>query len=264
MLAISMEKSLKISLIQTDTIWESIDRNLDQIDRKTEKLGHDTDLILLPELFSTGFTMGAAKIAESMDGKAVKWMKEKARSLDCLVMGSLVIKENDFFYNRLVTAFPNGNLLHYDKRHLFSYAGEDKVFKAGQKRLVFSYKGFRICPLICYDLRFPVWSRNTEDIDLLIYVANWPDARMTAWDTLLKARAIENLCYVAAVNRVGVDNNKLNYTGHSALYDAMGNTVMNLKTGEEAMGSVTIETSHIQQVRSQFRFLEDRDEFEIR
>lgn len=259
-----MENSLKISLIQTDTIWESIEKNLERIEHKTEQLGRDTDLIILPELFSTGFTMEAAKIAESMDGSAVKWMIKKARSMDCLVMGSLVIKEKGFFYNRLVTAFPNGNLLHYDKRHLFSYAGEDKVFRAGHQRLTFSYKGFKICPLICYDLRFPVWSRNTEQIDLLIYVANWPDARMAAWDTLLKARAIENLCYVAAVNRVGLDNNELNYTGHSAVYDAMGNAVMNLKTGEEAMDAVSIETAHIQKVRSQFRFLEDRDEFDIR
>lgn len=258
-----MKNSLKISLIQADTIWESIDQNLNKIGRKTEKLDRDTDLVILPELFSTGFTMEADKIAETMDGKAVTWMKEKARSMDCLVMGSLVIREEGFFYNRLVAAFPHGDVLSYDKRHLFSYAGEDKVFKAGEQRLIFSYKGFRICPLICYDLRFPVWSRNTEEIDLLIYVANWPDARMMAWDTLLKARAIENMCFVAAVNRVGLDNNGLNYTGHSAVYDAMGETLLSLKTGEEAFEKVSLDAGHIKEVRSKFRFLKDRDEFKI-
>lgn len=256
-------KSLKISLIQTDNVWENIGENLNRLTSKIEQIEEKTDMIILPELFTTGFTMEAGGVAESMDGKGVLWMKKAAKSKNCLVIGSLLIKESGVFFNRLIVAFPNGHLQHYDKRHLFSFAGEDKVFKAGKERLIFEYKGFRICPLICYDLRFPVWARNTENIDLIIFVANWPNARMLAWDTLLKARAIENLCYVVGLNRVGVDNNKLVYTGHSAVYDAMGGTLLNIEPGKEAIGSVSIKLDHIAQTRRQFRFLEDRDSFLI-
>ena len=169
-------------------------------------------------------------------------MLDKARKKDCLILGSLLIAENENFYNRLVVAFPEGEIKYYDKRHLFSYAGEDEVFAQGADRLVFNYKGFTICPLICYDLRFPVWARNTEDIDLLIYVANWPNARMYAWDTLLKARAIENLCYSVGVNRVGVDQNNLAYTGHSAVNNAFGQ-VFTIKGDDLSIlsGSSTLE-----------------------
>ncbi len=257
-------KSLKISLIQTDNVWENIAANLNRLSSKIEQIKEETDMIVLPELFTTGFTMEAGEVAESMDGKGVLWMKKIAKSKNCLVIGSLLIKESGVFFNRLIVAFPNGHLEHYDKRHLFSFAGEDKVFKAGKERITFDYKGFKICPLICYDLRFPVWARNTENIDLIIFVANWPNARMLAWDTLLKARAIENLCYVIGLNRVGEDNNNLIYTGHSAVYDAMGATLMSFKPGEEAVRSVVIDLEHIKQTRGQFRFLEDRDSFTIK
>jgi len=174
-----------------------------------------------------------------------------------------LIKEKGKLYNRFIGALPDGKTVAYDKRHLFSFAGEHEVFEQGTERLVFEFRGFRICPMICYDLRFPVWSRNTENFDLLLYVANWPDARMRAWDTLLKARAIENLCYVAAVNRVGRDRNKLNYVGHSAVIDPMGEVVLSFDEAAEGIKLITINRTHIEKVRRTFRFLEDRDVFTI-
>ena len=258
-----MEQTLKTILVQTDNIWEDIDQNLMNLSVKLEEIEPDTDMIILPELFSTGFTMEAEEAAETMEGKGVHWMIDMAKEKSCVLMGSLLIKEAGHYYNRMIVAFPDATMKHYDKRHLFSFAGEDRVFKAGQDRLVFEYKGFRICPLICYDLRFPVWARNTQEIDLLIYVANWPDARMLAWDTLLKARAIENLCYVIGVNRVGIDNNQLRYTGHSAVYNAMGTDILQLEPAKEEIASVTLRKSHIVETRDKFRFLEDRDSFTI-
>ena len=259
-----MKNTLRISLVQTNTIWEDVRGNLENLSVKMDEIENDTDLIILPELFSTGFTMKAERVAESMTGESVQWMLRQASKKNSLVTGSLLIEEENNFFNRLIVAFPSGELRFYDKRHLFSFAGEDKVFTAGQERLIFEYKGFRICPLICYDLRFPVWSRNTDDIDLLIYVANWPDARMLAWDTLLRARAIENLCFVAAVNRVGVDDNDLVYAGHSGLFDAMGATLLTSEPGKELILSHSIDKTHLHEVRNKFRFLEDRDEFEVK
>jgi len=258
-----MKDTLAISLVQSDTVWQDIGQNLKRLSVKLEAISSEVDIIVLPELFSTGFTMDAEKVAESMTGEAVQWMLGRASEKNSLIIGSLLIKEAGSFYNRLIVAFPNGKIQYYDKRHLFSYAGEDKVFVPGKDRLIFEYKGFRICPLICYDLRFPVWSRNTDNFDLLIFTANWPDARMLAWDTLLRARAIENLCYVAGLNRVGVDNNDLVYTGHSGLYDAMGASLLKLQEGKEDIQSFTIDKSHLNQVRDQFRFLDDKDEFKI-
>lgn len=258
-----MGPQLKISVVQTDNIWENIDANLLSLTEKLKVVSEDTDMIVLPELFSTGFTMQAQHVAETMDGKAVAWMKASATEKQSLVIGSLLISDLGSYYNRLIVAFPNGSIRYYDKRHLFSFAGEDKVFKAGSERLVFEYKGLKICPLICYDLRFPVWARNTEEIDVLIFVANWPNARMLAWDTLLKARAIENLCYVVGVNRVGVDANKLVYTGHSSVYDAMGECILQSEASKEAIYDTILKISHLATVREKFSFLNDRDHFEI-
>lgn len=259
-----MAESLTISLVQSDTVWEDVSMNLERLSQNIEHLKDDTDMIILPELFSTGFTMNASALAESMSGRGVTWMLEAAKTKNCVVIGSLLIEEDDKYYNRLIVAFPEGHTVHYDKRHLFSFAGEDKVFTAGKNKLIFEYKGFRICPLICYDLRFPVWARNTEEVDLIVFVANWPNARMLAWDTLLKARAIENLCYVIGVNRVGEDNNNLMYTGHSAVYDALGDTILTFESGMSVTGSLTLDRDHIELTRRQFRFLEDQDRFEIR
>ncbi len=258
-----MEKALKFALVQTDNIWENIDKNLENLTIKLNSISNDVDVIVLPELFSTGFTMNAKPIAENMNGKAVLWMLEQSKIKDSLLIGSLLIIENTQFYNRLIVAFPNGELQYYDKRHLFSYAKEDHVFNAGNKKLIFDYKGFKFSPLICYDLRFPVWARNTENIDVLIYVANWPNARIFAWDTLLKARAIENLCYVVGVNRVGIDNNDLVYDGHSAVYNALGETLLDFEAGKQDIKTITIQKDHVLKTRNKFRFLDDRDEFEI-
>lgn len=258
-----MDDQLKISLVQTDNVWENIEANLMSLTEKLANQGEDMDIIILPELFSTGFTMNAESVAESMEGSAVNWMKSLSREKDSLVIGSVLIEVSGSYFNRLIVAFPDGSIQHYDKRHLFSFAGEDKVFQAGTERLVFEYKGCRICPLVCYDLRFPVWARNTEQIDLLIYVANWPNARMLAWDTLLKARAIENLCYVAGVNRVGVDNNGLVYEGHTAIYNAMGEQTLQTEAAKQGIYSTVLSKSHISDVRDKFRFLQDRDSFEI-
>lgn len=258
-----MKNELTITLVQTDNHWERIEDNLTMLSDKIYGIGEKTDILVLPELFTTGFTMTGENLGEPMDGKTVKWMKDWARRKDCLVVGSVLIMENEKLYNRFIAAFPEGDLKYYDKRHLFSFAGEEKVFEQGKQRVIFEFRGFRICPLICYDLRFPVWSRNTENFDLLIYVANWPDARMMAWDILLKARAIENLCYVAAVNRVGKDMNKLNYVGHSTVIDPMGENVLNFAEAEEGIKSITINRTHIEKVRRTFRFLDDRDVFTI-
>lgn len=258
------KKTLNLCLIQTDNIWQQIEANLYHLESKLHALSENSDVILLPELFTTGFTMDAKSVSEGMNGKGINWMKKMAAKLDSVLIGSLLIEENGNYYNRLITAFPNNDILTYDKRHLFSFAGEDKVFTAGTQRLVFQYKGFKICPMICYDLRFPVWARNTEDFDLLLYVANWPQARISAWDTLLRARAIENLCYTAGLNRVGTDANNLAYIGHSAVYDAMGTQIFSFEDGQQAQGMVSLDLEHIRKTRDQFRFLEDRDDFKIK
>jgi len=259
-----MKNNLNIALVQTDTIWKNIDQNLKNLAKKLNGISDDVDIIILPELFSTGFTMKGKNLAETMDGKAVAWLKQISKIKDCLLIGSLIINENSNIYNRLVVSFPNGELMYYDKRHLFSFAGEDEVFSKGNTRLIFDYKGFKICPLICYDLRFPVWARNTEEIDILIYVANWPVARIQSWDTLLKARAIENLCYSIGVNRVGTDNNNLVYNGHSAVYDAIGNTLLDFEEGKEGIKFISLDKEYIIKTRNKFGFLDDMDLFEIK
>ncbi len=258
-----MKNELTLALVQTDNHWENVEDNLSMLTNKIFGIGEDIDVLILPELFTTGFTMTGENLGEPMQGRTVAWMKDWAKTKDCLVAGSVLIKENGKLYNRFIGALPDGTTRQYDKRHLFSFAGEHEVFEQGMERIVFEFRGFRICPLICYDLRFPVWSRNTENFDLLIYVANWPDARIQAWDTLLKARAIENLCYVAAVNRVGQDRNKLNYVGHSAVVDPMGEVVLSFDEAAEGIKMITINRTHIEKVRRTFRFLEDRDVFSL-
>jgi len=256
--------TLKVTLVQTDIHWEKLEENRIHFNQKIDSISEQTDMILLPELFSTGFSMNANHLAETMDGTTVQWMLKKANHKNALIIGSVLIKENDNYYNRLIVAFPDGKTLFYDKRHLFSYAGEHRVFEKGKKRITFEYKGFKICPLICYDLRFPVWARNDSEYDVLLFVANWPNARISAWDTLLKARSIENLCYAIGLNRVGVDDNELIYTGHSAVYDAFGTPILSFPDNEEGTQSVTLEKEHLLTTRKRFSFLEDRDDFEIK
>ncbi|WP_162126930.1 nitrilase family protein [Flavobacterium phycosphaerae] len=254
---------MKIALIQTSLAWENPTENRSHLAQKITGFMEDVDLIVLPEMFSSGFTMNQKMVAETMDGETVSWLQHLAKAKDCAITGSLVIKENEKYYNRLVFIFPDGEIKTYDKRHLFTLAGENKIYTAGTEKLIIEYKGFKICPLICYDLRFPVFSRNVENYDLLLYVANWPKPRVNAWDILLKARAVENMCYAVGVNRVGTDNNNLEYVGHSQAVDFLGNYILE---PQEADGVfiVDIDKEKMLETRQKLAFLEDKDDFKIR
>ena len=221
------------------------------------------DLILLPEMFMSGFTMNPEAVFETMEGPTITWLRKLSKEKQTAIGGSLVIKENNVFYNRFVFVKPDGTINTYDKRHTFTLAGEDKVYKAGTKKVIVDYKGWRICPLICYDLRFPVWARNTENYDVLLYVANWPKPRVDAWDTLLKARAIENMSYCIGVNRVGNDTNNLEYSGHSGAYDGLGKLLTNFEDSKECIEIVTLEKNHVSEIRNKLKFLDDRDRFTV-
>lgn len=257
-------ETLRISLVQIALFWEDASANLQYLeDLIARELSQGkTDLIILPEMFTTGFSMNASALAEPMDGGSVQWMTRMAETYNCALAGSVIILDNDRYVNRFLLVDPGGVIDMYDKRHLFTLAGEHKVYQPGNERKVISYKGWRLCPQICYDLRFPVWSRNDLDYDLLLYVANWPVMRIAAWDALLKARAIENLCYVAGVNRTGTDGNGFEHSGHSAVYDALGGQLQYT----EASGVILhqeLRKDHLTEVRSRLRFLQDRDEFEV-
>lgn len=216
-------QDLTITLIQTHLVWEDIDANLDLFDARINEVRDPTDLIVLPEMFSTGFSMNAESLAEEMKGKAVTWLRNKAVEKNKVITGSLMVKDRGRYFNRLVWARPDAEPITYDKKHLFRYAGEEKVYTAGIAQATAEIKGWRIRPFICYDLRFPVWIRNLNlAYDLAVFVANWPAKRAAHWRALLRARAIENQAFVAAVNRVGKDGNGFEYSGHSALIDPTG------------------------------------------
>jgi len=253
---------MKVAFIQTTLAWENPTENRSHFAKKIMNFKEDVDLIVLPELFTTGFTMNAKAVAETMQGDTIAWLQQLAKSKNCAITGSLAITENGNFYNRLVFVFPSGELHTYDKRHLFRLAGEDKVYTPGKDRLIIDYKGFKICPLICYDLRFPVFSRNTEKYDLLLYVANWPSARIAAWDALLKARAIENCCYVIGVNRLGVDANQLDYLGHSQVIDYVG-TLLHDSASKAEVAVVELGKKELLEFRTRFAFLDDQDVFTV-
>lgn len=253
---------MKIALIQTSLIWENPNENRRLIQYKINAISQYVDLIVLPEMFTSGFTMNPKNVAETMQGKTILWLQNLAKAKNCAITGSVVIEENGKYFNRLVFVFPNGEIQYYDKRHLFTLAGEDKVYIAGTKKLIVDYKGFKICPLICYDLRFPVFSRNLEDYDLLIYVANWPKPRVNAWDILLKARAVENMSYVIGVNRVGLDNNNHEYVGHSQAIDFLGNCIIEPYETEDIF-IVELNKEKMLETRSKLAFLNDKDEFKI-
>lgn len=259
-----MEDVLNIALIQSDLVWENPEENRINFTNKMITITEQVDIIVLPEMFTTGFTMNASEVAEDMTGDTVSWMQKMAQQKKAAITGSVVIRENDHFYNRLLFVHPSGQIDMYDKRHTFTLAGEDKVYSAGSKRQIITYKGWKICPLVCYDLRFPVWSRYNDDYDALIYVANWPKVRTNAWDALLKARAIENMSYVIGVNRVGADGNNHEYSGHSAAYDVLGNRMDNLKSDIEGIEIVTLDKSELNNYRSKLNFLEDRDLFALK
>jgi len=253
---------MKIALIQTELSWENPNENKALLQEKINAISQYVDLIVLPEMFTSGFTMNPQNVAQTMQCDAVSWLKEIAKNKDCAITGSLVIEENGNYFNRLVFVFPTGEIQTYDKRHLFTLAGEDKVYKAGKDKLIVEYKGFKICPLICYDLRFPVFARNLEDYDVLIYVANWPKPRINAWDILLKARAVENMSYVIGVNRVGIDANNHEYVGHSQAVDFLGNYIQEPQE-IEGVFIVELDKNEMLETRKKLNFLNDRDEFKL-
>ena len=253
---------MKIALIQSSLYWEAISQNRNNFEEKIAQINPEVNLIVLPEMFSTGFTMNASEMAENMNGETISWMQSIAKQRNCAITGSLIITENDKFYNRMVFVFPSGEIQFYDKRHLFSLAGEDKVYTAGNQKVIIDYLGWKICLQICYDLRFPVFARNTENYDLVLYVANWPKVRINAWDILLKARAVENLSYVIGVNRIGLDANSYEHVGHSQVIDFLGNPVLDPQENEGVF-IVEIDKNSMLETRKKLDFLRDKDEFEI-
>ena len=257
-----MKTDLKITLVQSELIWENASANRELFSKKFQTFEGETDLIVLPEMFTTGFSMNAKKLAEPNDSDSLNWMISEARKYNCAITGSVIVSENDQFYNRLFFVLPDGTYEKYDKKHTFTLAKENETYTAGKERLIVNYKGWKICPLICYDLRFPVWSRNTEDYDVLIYLANWPKVRTVAWDTLLRARAIENMSYCVGVNRVGFDGNDHEYVGHSAVYDVLGKQV-SPSAFDEFIETVTLSKEHIESNRKHLQFLNDRDKFTL-
>jgi len=268
--------TLTITGIQTKLHWEDKQANLRMLEEKIFSISELTEIIVLPEMFSTGFSMQPEKLAETMEGETVQWMKRVAATKKVIITGSVIISQTSDgggidYFNRLIWMMPNGQCGTYDKRHLFGYAGEDQHYSAGSKRLIASVKGWRINLLVCYDLRFPVWSGQrlsfaesgvtTPEYDVLIYVANWPERRNVAWKTLLQARAIENQCYVVGVNRVGEDGNHIYYAGDSMVIDPLGEILYD-KTDEDIF-SVTLDKSHLEKIREKFPFWKDADVFNI-
>lgn len=294
--------NLKITIIQSELHWENKAKNLAMFSEKIASIKEATDVIVLPEMFTTGFTMNAKTLAEKMDGKTVAWMKEVANRTNAVVTGSIIIEEKVIspsgrprgaYFNRLIWAQPDGKVYHYDKRHLFRMANEHETFSSGNSRLIVEWKGWKICPLVCYDLRFPVWSRNKEfkvqsskfkvDLqsdnkvrnlehetlnpkpvfDLLIYVANWPEARKEPWCKLLEARAIENQVYVVGVNRVGLDGKEISYSGNSAVIDPKGNAISNITEHQNHIQTIELNREELDDFRAKFPVALDGDDFEI-
>jgi len=253
---------MRLTLLQTDLAWEAPEENRRRLSRILDPLAGQTDFVLLPEMFTTGFSMNAGALAEEPEGPTVRWLRAQAAQLNAAIGGSFICRASEHFYNRFVAALPDGTLYYYDKRHLFALAEEDRTYTAGRHRLIFEWQGWRICPLICYDLRFPVWSRQPLEApyDLLVYVANWPRRRAHHWRVLLPARAVENQCYVAAVNIVGTDGKGLEYQGDSGLWDFSGEAQCLIA---HQKGAFTVELSReaLQQYRRQMPFLRDADAF---
>jgi omega-amidase len=256
-------QDLKVCLVQADLKWQDVDANLLMFDQIIGENAAGADLIVLPEMFTTGFSMSPEALAEGMDGRAVSWITQKAKSVNVAILGSVIIREDDEYYNRLLFALPDGDLKIYDKRHLFRMGNEHNHYSGGSDRLIATYRGWRICPLICYDLRFPVWSRNQNEYDLLIYIASWPAARSFPWRTLLVARAIENQCYVVGVNRVGVDGTGLTYSGDSAAIDSRGAYLTGLVPNHAGVAVATLSMVELLDFRAKFPVMLDGDKFHI-
>ena len=254
---------MKIALIQSDLYWEDVYKNRKSFESKVNQIDSNVNLVVLPEMFSTGFTMNAPEVAETMEGETVLWLQSLAKQKNFAITGSLIILENEKYYNRMLFVFPSGKIEYYDKRHLFSLAGEDQFYTSGKEKVIVEYLDWKICLQVCYDLRFPVFARNVENYDLLLYVANWPKVRTNAWDTLLKARAIENLSYVAGVNRVGLDANNYEHVGHSQVIDFLGNFILEPQETESVF-IVELDKKAMIETRKKLDFLNDKDIFEIK
>jgi len=257
-----MNSHLRVTLVQTELAWQDATANRRGLAAHFRGLVGHTDLAVLPEMFSTGFSMDAESLAEDMDGPTLGWMREEAAALGFAITGSLIVRDGDRCRNRLVWVRPDGSVEHYDKRHLFRMASEQQHYAAGDRRLVVEVKGWRVCPMVCYDLRFPVWSRSRDDYDLLLYVANWPARRAHAWSTLLRARAIENLCYVVGVNRVGRDGNGATYAGDSVAVDFLGQTLTSVGGGDRVETAV-LDLESLRAYRRDFPAHLDADRFEL-
>jgi omega-amidase len=277
--------SLTITIIQSRLYWEDKEANLRMFEEKINSIKEKTEMVILPEMFSTGFSMNTASLAEKMDGVTIQWMTRIAKERRIILTGSLIIEEDGYYYNRLIWMLPVGQYGHYDKRHLFGYAGENQSYSPGNKRLIASVNGLKLNLQICYDLRFPVWASQQSfvppllakkrvsnfdafkepehpEYDILVYVANWPERRNHAWKTLLQARAIENQCYVIGLNRVGKDGNDIYYSGDSMIVDPLGKPIYE-KAHEEAVFTITLHKEKVDEIRTQFPFWKDADHFVI-
>ena len=259
--------TLTITTIQSDLVWEDKTANLQQFEHKIRNINTKTEVVILPEMFSTGFSMQPELLAETMEGETIAWMKRVSAENNIILTGSVIIEEDGNYFNRLIWMLPNGQYGQYDKRHLFAYGKEDEHYKSGNKRLIASVKGWKINLLVCYDLRFPVWARqqNKEDgaeYDLLIYVANWPERRSHAWKTLLCARAIENQCYVVGVNRIGNDGKEIYHSGNTLVIDPLGQVLYHM-ADEEEVNTITLSKGKLEEVRTTFPFWKDADDFTL-
>ena len=256
-----IQDNLRVAVFQFDLFWEDPEANRAKVDRWLKKTNESVDVVFLPEMFSTGFTMNVESVAESMTGATIQWLKEKSKEYQLAICGSMIIREDDGYFNRMLFVEPSGVISSYNKRHLFTMASEENHFQKGTERIIINYKGWRICPLICYDLRFPVWSRNNYDYDLLVYSANWPQNRKEVWNTLLKARAIENQTYVVGANRVGVDGNSVSYSGNSQLIDAKGSIIAETEDYYENIVTGDFSYQDLIKFRAAFPVLNDSDDF---
>lgn len=256
-------ENLRVTLIQSTLHWEQPQRNRKMFEEKIDFIEEQTDVIVLPEMFTTGFSMKPKELAETMQGETVDWMQRMARKKSAVVTGSLIIEEGGDYFNRLIWMQPNGKLDTYDKRHLFSLAGEENHYKQGDRRVVVELNGWKIALFVCYDLRFPVWSRNKSEYDVALYIANWPERRSFPWKQLMIARAIENQSYVIGLNRVGDDGNKVSHSGDSAIIDALGEKISTLEAHDDGLETISLSMQDLQDVRQKFQFLNDQDQFEI-
>ena len=254
---------MKLTLIQSDIIWENKIKNMEKLGELISTIPADRDIIILPEMFNTGFSVDPCDLSEPPCSITFEWMQSIARKQSCGVCGSYIVSENGVFYNRWIFVSPNNETWNYNKRHLFSPGDEDKMFTRGSERIVFKFRGMRICPNVCYDLRFPVWSRNRNDYDLLINSSNWPESRRDVWITLLKARALENQCFVAGVNRIGIDGTGIKYCGDSLILGPKGEIIAEDKPNEESIVSGDISIDELSDFRKKFPVLKDGDNFTI-